>query len=214
LRREDTVTTNETERTGERPPADDVFPSEEPTEGRPETDDIDMTDVDDGDDESRRSVESEPLPSEDPEVAARRAAEDDTVADGVPPNAEVPAAEPASVAPSSAGPSLGGQQPEAELASADTASDLSSGADTPLLTDATGYQDRWYEIQTGFVDEPARAVQNAGELLTEVMDDLTRRLTAELEALDTRQGGGEASTEDLRVTFQRYRTFFDRLLTT
>jgi hypothetical protein len=214
LRREDTVTTNETERTGERPPADDAFPPEEPAEGPPETDDIDMTDIDDGDDESRRSVELEPPPSEDPEVAARRAAADDTVADGDPPDAGAPAAEPASVAPSSTGPSLGGQQPEAGLASADTASDLSSGADTPLLTDATGYQDRWYEIQTGFVDEPARAVQNAGELLTEVMDDLTRRITAELEALDTRQGGGEVSTEDLRVTFQRYRTFFDRLLTT
>ena len=208
------MTTNETERTGERPPADDAFPPEEPAEGPPETDDIDMTDIDDGDDESRRSVESEPPPSEDAEMAARRAAEDDTVADGDPPDAEAPTAEPASVAPSSTGPSLGGQQPEVGLGSADTAPDLSSGADTPLLADATAYQDRWYEIQTGFVDEPARAVQNAGELLTEVMDDLTRRLNAELEAFDTRQGGGEASTEDLRVTFQRYRTFFDRLLTT
>ena len=208
------MTTNETERTGERPPADDAFPPEEPAEGPPETDDVDMTDIDDGEDESRRSVESEPRPSEDPEMAARRMAEDDTLAHGDPPNAGAPAAEPASVASSSTGPSLGGQQPEAGLASADTASDLPSGADTPLLTDATGYQDRWYEIQTGFVDEPARAVQDAGELLTEVMDDLTRRLTAEVEAFDTRQGGGEASTEDLRVTFQRYRTFFDRLLTT
>jgi hypothetical protein len=83
----------------------------------------------------------------------------------------------------------------------------------PLLADATGYQDRWYEIQTGFVDQPRDAVQNAAELLTEMMDDLTRRLTTELGAFDAPRGAGdEVSTEDLRVTFQRYRSFFDRLL--
>jgi hypothetical protein len=42
-----------------------------------------------------------------------------------------------------------------------------SSVDGPLLADATGYQDRWYEIQTGFVDEPRHAVQTAGELLNE-----------------------------------------------
>jgi hypothetical protein len=212
LRREDTVTTNETERPDERSPADDVFPPGDPGEGRPEGDDIDMAVSDDRDDESRRSAESEPQPSEDPDTTAGMTTEDDTVADGDQSNAGAPAAEPANVAASSTGPSLGGPQAEAGLGG--TGPDLASGADTPLLADATGYQDRWYEIQTGFVDEPARAVQDAGELLTEVMDDLTRRLTAELEAFDTGQGGGEASTEDLRVTFQRYRTFFDRLLTT
>jgi hypothetical protein len=88
-----------------------------------------------------------------------------------------------------------------------------TAVDEPLLTDATGYQDRWYEIQTGFVDEPGRAVQSAAELLTEVMDDLTRRLATELEAFDAQCGAGDdASTEDLRVAFQRYRSFFDRLL--
>ena len=46
-----------------------------------------------------------------------------------------------------------------------------------------------------------------------MMDDLTRRLTTELEAFDAGRGAGEdVSTEDLRVTFQRYRSFFDRLL--
>ena len=45
------------------------------------------------------------------------------------------------------------------------------------------------------------------------MDDLTRRLSTELQTFDARQGAGDdVSTEDLRVTFQRYRTFFDRLL--
>jgi hypothetical protein len=93
------------------------------------------------------------------------------------------------------------------------AGDVAAGDDGPLLADATRYQDRWYEIQTGFVDEPGHAVQSAGELLTEMMDDLTRRLTTELGTFEAGRGAGpDVSTEDLRVTFQRYRVFFDRLL--
>jgi hypothetical protein len=95
----------------------------------------------------------------------------------------------------------------------DTVVDSDPSDTGALLADATRYQDRWYEIQTGFVDEPRHAVQSAGELLTEMMDDLTRRLTTELGEYDSRQGGGDdVSTENLRVTFQRYRAFFDRLL--
>jgi hypothetical protein len=103
---------------------------------------------------------------------------------------------------------------DAEPRNASTAAnDAASGGNEPLLAEATGYQDRWSEIQTGFVDEPRHAVQSAADLLTEMMDDLTRRLTTELEAFDARRGAGDdVSTEDLRVTFQRYRSFFDRLL--
>jgi hypothetical protein len=141
--------------------------------------------------------ESEHAPAEDPEMAGARAADDDTVVDRDPSDAE-----PATAEPSAA------ERPTATPATAP------ADVDQPLLVDVTGYQDRWYEIQTGFVDEPSRAVQSAGELLTEVMDDLTRRLTTELEAFDARPGAGDdASTENLRVTFQRYRSFFDRLLT-
>jgi hypothetical protein len=99
------------------------------------------------------------------------------------------------------------------IAQDDTIVEGDPSVDGPLLADATRYQDRWYEIQTGFVDEPRHAVQSAGELLTEMMDDLTRRLTTELGASDVPQRGDDGvSTEDLRVTFQRYRAFFDRLL--
>lgn len=92
--------------------------------------------------------------------------------------------------------------------------DVARRDDEPLVADATRYRDRWYEIQTGFVDEPRHAVQSASELLTELIDDMNRRLTTELEALGARRGASEdVSTEDLRVTFQRYRSFFDRLMT-
>jgi hypothetical protein len=221
LRREDTVTTNEADRTGERAPEDDGFPPDESAVDESEADETDV------DDESQLSAEPEPSPSEGPEMAPARAAEDDTVVEGdpldtEPPTAEPSAAEPPTTARSAGAPSTaaaerpaGESEPEAALGGPDTAAtDLASSRDKPLLADATGYQDRWYEIQTGFVDEPGRAVQSAGELLTEVMDDLTRRLTSELEAVDARQGAGdEVSTEDLRMAFQRYRLFFDRLLT-
>jgi hypothetical protein len=139
-------------------------------------------------DESQSPAEVEPSALEEPGTGPAGVAEEDTVVDGDPPDTE----------PRSSDAATG---------------EDASGVDEPLLADATGYQDRWYEIQTGFVDEPRHAVQSAGELLTEMMDDLTRRLTTELETFDAQRGAREdVSTEDLRVTFQRYRLFFDRLL--
>ena len=72
---------------------------------------------------------------------------------------------------------------------------------------------RWADIQASFVDEPRRAVEKADALV----DDAIRRLAeafadarADLERDWDR--GDAVSTEDLRVAFRRYRTFFDRLL--
>ena len=98
-------------------------------------------------------------------------------------------------------------------AARDATGDVAAGVDEPLLADATGYQDRWYEIQTGFVDEPNRAGPERGR----AADRGRGRPDAQAQhrAPDVRcaQGAGDdVSTEDLRVTFQRYRTFFDRLL--
>ncbi|MGH9289745.1 MAG: hypothetical protein ACRD0V_15875 [Acidimicrobiales bacterium] len=127
--------------------------------------------------------ESEPFAEDDTEV--------DAVVDGEPSEPEPASAESSAAEPPAEEP------PVAE----------------PLLANASGYRDRWNVIQTGFVDEPSQAVQSAGELLAEVMDDLTHTLATELEMFEARGGAGdEASTEDLRVAFQRYRSYFDRLL--
>jgi hypothetical protein len=79
--------------------------------------------------------------------------------------------------------------------------------------DAAGYRTRWSAIQTGFVDEPRKAVEEADTLVAEVMKRLTdvfaderRRLEAQWERAD------QISTEDLRVAMRRYRSFFERLL--
>jgi hypothetical protein len=72
---------------------------------------------------------------------------------------------------------------------------------------------RWREIQAGFVDEPRRAVQDADDLVTELMERITQMLASEREQLESRWRVGEdVSTEDLRQGLRRYRSFFERLL--
>jgi len=77
-----------------------------------------------------------------------------------------------------------------------------------------GFHTRWDAIQTGFVDEPRAAVEQADALVGEMLKKLTDVFTAErtrLEAQWTR--GDNVSTEDLRIALKRYRSFFERLLT-
>ena len=75
------------------------------------------------------------------------------------------------------------------------------------------FQTRWEKIQTGFVDEPRQTVEQADELVAEVMKRLAEGFATERERLEGQWGRGEdVSTEDLRVTLQRYRGFFQRLL--
>ena len=72
---------------------------------------------------------------------------------------------------------------------------------------------RWQEIQTGFVDEPQGAVKNADGLVAELMQRLAETFSEERARLESQWGGeGDVSTEELRVALQRYRSFFDRLL--
>ena len=75
------------------------------------------------------------------------------------------------------------------------------------------YRERWDDIQARFVDDPRRAVQEADELVTMVIGELESSFRARRETLEAGwQRGQEASTEDLRITLQAYRSFFGRLL--
>lgn len=72
---------------------------------------------------------------------------------------------------------------------------------------------RWEEIQSMFVDEPRRSVERADELVADVMRRLAEMFADERSELETQwTRGDDVSTEDLRVALQRYRSFFDRLL--
>ena len=86
---------------------------------------------------------------------------------------------------------------------------------TPLFpeNETTNFRNRWTEIQTAFVDEPRRAVEQADGLVAEVIKRLADSFAKERSKLEGQWGrGDDVSTEDLRVALQRYRAFFDRLL--
>ena len=93
---------------------------------------------------------------------------------------------------------------------------LAERDDAPQLferDESSGFQSRWETIQTNFVDDPRRTVEEADELVAEVMRQLAESFAAERERLESQWGRGEdVSTEDLRVALQRYRGFFQRLL--
>jgi len=79
--------------------------------------------------------------------------------------------------------------------------------------ETTDFRTRWTDIQTGFVDEPRRAVEQADALVAEVIKRLADSFAEERSKLEGQWGrGDDVSTEDLRVSLRRYRSFFDRLL--
>jgi hypothetical protein len=88
--------------------------------------------------------------------------------------------------------------------------------DTPELLPSdqnAEFQTRWEKIQTGFVDEPRETVEQADALVADLMKRLAEGFAAERERLESQWGRGEdVSTEDLRIALQRYRGFFQRLL--
>jgi hypothetical protein len=90
-----------------------------------------------------------------------------------------------------------------------------TGEAPALLPDdeSADFRSRWETVQTGFVDEPRQTVEQADELVAQVMRRLAESFAAERETLEQQWGrGDDVSTEDLRVTLQRYRSFFQRLL--
>jgi hypothetical protein len=67
----------------------------------------------------------------------------------------------------------------------------------------------------GFVDAPREAVAQAEGLVPGLMQHLPKTFADERGRLEGQwDRGDDVSTEDLRTAFQRYRLFFERLLTT
>ena len=81
--------------------------------------------------------------------------------------------------------------------------------------DAEAFRARWTDVQHGFVDAPRQAVAQADGLVAELMQHLAKTFADERGKLERQwDQGDDVSTEDLRTAFQRYRLFFERLLTT
>ena len=86
----------------------------------------------------------------------------------------------------------------------------------PLFTGqlAEEMRRRWSDIQSGFVDDPARSVKQADELVAQALQDLARSFSqhrAQIES-EAKAGDAQPSTENLRIALRRYRSFFERLL--
>lgn len=78
---------------------------------------------------------------------------------------------------------------------------------------ASDFRTRWDEVQIGFVDDPARAVREADELVAQVMQSLADSFAKARSGFEGEiSQAGNASTESMRVALQRYRSFFQRLL--
>jgi hypothetical protein len=104
---------------------------------------------------------------------------------------------------------------------AQTGPDHGTGGTTsstgPLLAGeaAEGFRARWTDIQTGFVDAPRRAVEQADALVAELMQHLASTFADERGRLERHwDRGDDVPTDNLRDAFQRYRSFFERLLAT
>jgi hypothetical protein len=108
-----------------------------------------------------------------------------------------------------------GVEPEADPSTDRADPAREDGDDARLLADDEGAElsSRWEAIQVTFVDDPRRAVEEADGLVAHVMQQLADGFARERETLEGQWSRGEdVSTEDLRVALQRYRSFFQRLL--
>jgi hypothetical protein len=103
-------------------------------------------------------------------------------------------------------------QAAADVGTADTAT---KAGHLLAADDAEAFRARWTDVQHGFVDAPRPAVEQADGLVAELMQHLAKTFADERGRLEGQwDQGGDVSTEDLRTAFQRYRSFFERLLTT
>lgn len=104
---------------------------------------------------------------------------------------------------------------ELQVVEADVSPSRDEGVGESLAVneDARAFRSRWNEIQVRFVDDPKSSVQQADGLVNETMEWLAHTLSEERTKLESQwERGDDVSTEDLRLALQRYRSFFNRLL--
>ncbi|MEV6118059.1 hypothetical protein AB0L59_37725 [Streptomyces sp. NPDC052109] len=102
-------------------------------------------------------------------------------------------------------------------ATAEGAPDTSEDEAPQLLTDdeERTFRDRWQQTQNKFVDDPREAVHDADTLVADVMQTLASTFAQHKKDLEAQWSQGErVDTEELRGALRRYRSFFNRLLST
>jgi hypothetical protein len=112
--------------------------------------------------------------------------------------------------PAATGAAGHGQVPEQQARSEEAgarpdAAQGSSAERVGLLNDIASLREQWRGIQSTFVDDPQHAVDEAGALVDRMLDEIRTNV-------GSARRSESMSTEDLRVSFKRYREFFERLL--
>jgi hypothetical protein len=90
-----------------------------------------------------------------------------------------------------------------------------NGNHEPLFpgSEMDSFRGRWQSIQGEFVDDPRHAVEEADQLVSNMVSRLSEVFGTQRQKMEGEWSKGEdVSTEDLRQALRRYRTFFDRLL--
>jgi hypothetical protein len=86
----------------------------------------------------------------------------------------------------------------------------------PLFDDseAENFRTQWMNIQSKFVEDPRASVQDADQLVADVLKSMAASFHERRTSLEKQwnDGNKDISTEDLRLMIKRYRSFFDRLL--
>jgi hypothetical protein len=97
---------------------------------------------------------------------------------------------------------------DAPLVRADYQTTLWLGSD-----DIDDLKARWSSIQAQFIDQPRSSVEQAEALVAETLERINRIFTEQQTSLSKQWCEHEdASTEDLRITLQNYRTFLNSIL--
>lgn len=110
-------------------------------------------------------------------------------------------------------PAIGDRHPSDIARDAPASTDTTRQMDLFPNDELVEYRSQWESIQTGFVDQPRAAVEQADALVSRVMTRLTEVFTRERSTLEGQWTKGDnTSTEDLRLALTRYRSFFNRLL--
>ena len=107
------------------------------------------------------------------------------------------------------------EQPEGEVISLEERRSGIPHAEHRLISkrQTDDMRERWKAIQASFVDEPRKAVQDADQLVKSAVQQIEEVFRDQRSQMEQQWSGGkDVSTEDLRLSLQRYRTFFDHLL--
>ena len=70
---------------------------------------------------------------------------------------------------------------------------------------------RWNSVQSDFVEDPRRAVGEAGNLIAELMEHVAKNIRQRRAELE-RNRDGETDTEAMRLEMRRYKDLMSRML--